>query len=221
MCQEYAIPHHSEQQSLSGYSGLESHTPMRPPPPLHNFLPKPPPVPPPPEQYYAAAEICPTGPIPTPCSPPGKISSLFMLPLSPDLEIEDSSGREDDDDHQVELFEFPREHLRIIEDFGDSHFGAVQLCEIPLQVAIERGACCQYVSLHTLRREARGDFMREVRTLARLNDANVARLIGACVESEPMCAIREYADFGDLCQFLQDHIAETTTTRPPNARTLR
>lgn len=224
MCQEYAIPHlTSAEQSLSSAFGLGSHTPLRPPPPLHNFLPKPPPVPPPPEQYYAAAEICSTAPPPpTPNSPLAgipatKISSLFMLPLSP--ELGDSSGQEEED---IDIFEFPREALRVIEDFGESYYGQVHLCEVqrsPLQM--DSGVCNLVVVNLLQHMNLRADCIREARTLAKLKDPNVARLLGACLESDPLCVIREYAEFGDLCQFLQDHIADTTTPRPPSANTLR
>lgn len=226
MCQEYAIPHHTGSgQTTPSTFAMGSHTPVRPPPPLHNFLPKPPPVPPPPEQYYAAAEICNAGSLPpTSLTPPpsagvptGKISSLFMLPLSPDLE--DSSGHEEED---VDIFEFPRDILRLIDDFGESRYGQVHLCEVqrsPLQLDSN---VCNLVVVNMLQHDSvRTEFIREARTLSKLKDINVARLLGACLESDPLCMIREYAEFGDLCQFLQDHIAETTSLRPPTANTLR
>lgn len=229
MCQEYAIPHlSSAEQTLSSAFTVGCHTPLRSVPPLLNFLPKPPPVPPPPEQYYAAAEICSGGvPPPTPNSPMtqvvpatnNKISSLFMLPLSP--ELEESSGREEEEE-DVDIFEFPREALRVVDDFGESYFGEVNLCEVqrsPLQMD---SSVCNLVIVNVLRHEnLRSDFIKEARTLARLKDQNVARLLGACLESDPLCIIREYSEFGDLCQFLQDHIADTATQRPLNANTLR
>lgn len=219
MCQEYAIPHLSTgEQSLSS-SFLSSHTPLRPPPPLQNFLPKPPPVPPPPEQYYAASEICP--PPPTPNSPPNpapsnKISSLFMLPLSPDLD--DLSHEEDDPD----IIEFSRESLRIIDDFGESYYGPVHLCELQRSPPKMEFSACSFVSVNFLQHEnLRADFIREARTIAKLKDVNVAQLVGACLGSDPLCIVREYGEFGDLCQFLQDHIADSTIPRPPSANTLR
>lgn len=218
MCQEYAIPDLSEQPSMSAYGDLT--TPLRPPPPLHNFLPKPPPVPPPPEQYYTAAEILPAGPILTPCSPGGKMSSLFMLPLSPELELGDSSGRDDDDEDLSDISKFPKEDLILVEDFGEWQFGGVQLYEAPMHLVAERGGCCQFVSVY-FGKLGQVEFLREVRALVRLNDTNVARLLGACFDCEPVYAVREYCEFGDLCQFLQDHVVETTTPRPINVRTLR
>lgn len=140
-----------------------------------------------------------------------------MLPLSPDLG--DSSGHEEE---EVDIFEFPRDILRLIDDFGESRYGEVHLCEVqrtPLQMDAN---VCNLVVVSMLQNESlRAEFIREARALAKLKDANVARLLGACLESDPLCIIREYAEFGDLCQFLQDHIAETTTPRPLNANSLR
>lgn len=140
-----------------------------------------------------------------------------MLPLSPDLE--DSSGHEEE---EVDIFEFPRDVLRLIDDFGESYYGEVHLCEVqrsPLQLD---ASVCNLVVVNMLQHDSlRADFIREARMLGKLKDPNIAKLLGACLESDPLCTIREYADFGDLCQFLQDHIAETTTPRPPNANTLR
>lgn len=64
-------------------------------------------------------------------------------------------------------------------------------------------------------------FKEEVSGLARLKDDNISRLLGACLDDEPVCGIREYAELGDLCQFLQDHVAETATPIMNAVSTLR
>lgn len=48
------------------------------------------------------------------------------------------------------------------------------------------------------------DFIREVRILAALEDANIARVLGMCSE-EPICAVLEYLQHGDLNTFLKNH----------------
>lgn len=67
----------------------------------------------------------------------------------------------------------------------------------------------------------RAEFEREAEVLARLRDPNLARVLGACLAEEPFCVVLEYSECGDLNQFLQDHISETTTPVPPRAKTLR
>lgn len=67
----------------------------------------------------------------------------------------------------------------------------------------------------------RAEFEREAEVLARLRDINLARVLGACLAEEPFCVVLEYSECGDLNQFLQDHISETTMPVPPRAKTLR
>ncbi|KAK9692984.1 Protein tyrosine and serine/threonine kinase [Popillia japonica] len=217
VCQEYAVPHHGSncsQPSLIGSS-----------PPMLNILPKPPPVPPPPERYYPTEDACnrlPVTPSP-PISPPAlghsrsKINPHFMLPLSP--EPDDHSDQEEKD---IKLQVFPRDQLCIIEKLGEGQFGDVHLCELQLSPSqIGWSDCCKLVIVNTLRVETyRDEFIKEMHALARLKDVNVARLLGACLDSEPICAVREYVEMGDLCQFLQEHVAETTTPLTLTANTL-
>lgn len=209
VCQEYTVPHMLD-KSFSQSS--------RAPPAMLNFLPKPPPVPPPPASYYTDQDIC--SPLPLVSSPAlsppsrSKPSHHFMLPLSP--EPEDCSDQEND----VVIELFPREQLAIIEKVGDGPFGDVHLCEVIADDG--KFSECKFVVVHTLRLETyRQEFNKEVKALARLNDPNVARLLGACLDTEPICAVREYAPMGDLCQFLQDHVAETATPIAATAKTLR
>ncbi|KAJ3661378.1 hypothetical protein Zmor_005776 [Zophobas morio] len=213
VCQEFTVPHMMDKQQAFSQSS-------RAPPPMLNFLPKPPPVPPPPASYYTERDIC--SPLPLVASPAlssplgpcrSKINRHFMLPLSP--EPDDCSDQ--DEDVVIEIF--PREQLRIIEKLGDGPFGDVHLCE----VLADNGkfSDCKFVVVHTLRLETyRDEFNKEVKALAKLNDPNIARLLGACLNTEPICAVREYAPMGDLCQFLQDHVAETATPLAPTAKTL-
>lgn len=51
-------------------------------------------------------------------------------------------------------------------------------------------------------KNARNDFLKEVKILSRLKDPNIIRLLGVCVSSEPLCMVTEYMESGDLNQYL-------------------
>ncbi len=51
----------------------------------------------------------------------------------------------------------------------------------------------------------RNAFVSTVRRLALLRDSNVAQVVAACTQDEPLCVLTEFTEFGDLCQFLRGH----------------
>lgn len=57
--------------------------------------------------------------------------------------------------------------------------------------------------------------------LWRLRDPNLATVVGGELVEEPLFVVLEYSALGDLNQFLQDHVADTTAHLPPSAKTLR
>lgn len=67
----------------------------------------------------------------------------------------------------------------------------------------------------------RREFVEEVEALWRLRDPNLATVVGGELVEEPLFVVLEYSALGDLNQFLQDHVADTTAHLPPSAKTLR
>ncbi len=59
----------------------------------------------------------------------------------------------------------------------------------------------------------RSEFVREVRLLSVLEDANISRVLGMCSRQEPLLVTMEYLEHGDLNQFLRCHLPEGT--KPP------
>lgn len=113
------------------------------------------------------------------------------------------------------LEEFPRDRLTFKEKLGEGQFGEVHLCEAEGMQEFMKDHCDDIsvdpmlVAVKTLREDAdknaRNDFMKEIRIISRLRDPNIIRLLAVCVESDPLCMITEYMENGDLNQFLSRH----------------
>ncbi|XP_035386838.1 epithelial discoidin domain-containing receptor 1 isoform X2 [Electrophorus electricus] len=116
------------------------------------------------------------------------------------------------------LPELPRERLIFKEKLGEGQFGEVHLCEIenpqdlpnmefPFNVRKGRPLL---VAVKILRpdasKNARNDFLKEVKILSRLKDPNIIRLLGVCVSSDPLCMVTEYMESGDLNQYLSQRV---------------
>ncbi|XP_040550281.1 epithelial discoidin domain-containing receptor 1 isoform X2 [Gallus gallus] len=121
---------------------------------------------------------------------------------------------------------FPRGLLRFREKLGEGQFGEVLLCEVedpqelpptsrppelphgrPLLVAVK-------VLRPDATKNARRDFLQEARTLGRLRDPNIVRLLGVCSgEGGPLCIITEYMEHGDLHRFLGGPCGPTLSLR--------
>lgn len=68
----------------------------------------------------------------------------------------------------------------------------------------------------------RSDFHKEVKIMSKLKDPNIVLVLGVCTQEEPLCMIVEYMKFGDLNQFLRQHVPlESTIGKNPNVKSLR
>uniref|UniRef100_A0A8D3C6G8 receptor protein-tyrosine kinase n=1 Tax=Scophthalmus maximus TaxID=52904 RepID=A0A8D3C6G8_SCOMX len=110
--------------------------------------------------------------------------------------------------------EFPRDKLTFKEKLGEGQFGEVHLCEaegmqdfLGEDLSLEgNNESLLLVAVKTLREDAnknaRNDFLKEIRIMSRLRDPNIVRLLAVCVDTDPLCMITEYMENGDLNQFL-------------------
>lgn len=146
-------------------------------------------------------------------------SNMYAVPA---LTV-DSLTRKD-----ISAAEFPRQRLIFREKLGEGQFGEVHLCEAeglpeflgegsPLP---ERDGCSVLVAVKQLRADAtsqaRNDFLKEIKIMARLNDPNIIRLLCVCVSSDPLCMVTEYMENGDLNMFLSQREIESTLTHANN-----
>ncbi|KAM9762290.1 discoidin domain-containing receptor 2 isoform 1-T1 [Menidia menidia] len=132
----------------------------------------------------------------------------------------------------VAVEEFPRKLLTFKEKLGEGQFGEVHLCEaegmqefmneeylfdIPEDQAV-------LVAVKMLRsdanKNARNDFLKEIKIMSRLKDPNIIRLLAVCIYSDPLCMITEYMENGDLNQFLSRHEPEGQLALLSNAPTV-
>ncbi|NXM13921.1 DDR2 protein, partial [Ploceus nigricollis] len=117
----------------------------------------------------------------------------------------------------VAVEEFPRKLLTFKEKLGEGQFGEVHLCEVEgmekftgKDFALEgldgSSDCPVLVAVKMLRadanKNARNDFLKEIKIMSRLKDPNIIRLLAVCITDDPLCMITEYMENGDLNQFL-------------------
>ena len=57
--------------------------------------------------------------------------------------------------------------------------------------------------------------------MSRIKDPNIVRVLGVCTRDEPVSVIVEYMKYGDLNQFLHQHVPEGTTLRKKHVKQLR
>ncbi|XP_059495743.1 discoidin domain-containing receptor 2-like isoform X3 [Stegostoma tigrinum] len=132
----------------------------------------------------------------------------------------------------IAVGEFPRQRLIFREKLGEGQFGEVHLCEVDspqdleslgFPLSIRKGHPLM-VAVKMLRsdatKNARNDFLKEVKIMSRLKDPNIIRLLGVCVRDDPLCMITEYMENGDLNQFLANHELEEKTTSTTNIPTI-
>uniref|UniRef100_H3CRF4 receptor protein-tyrosine kinase n=1 Tax=Tetraodon nigroviridis TaxID=99883 RepID=H3CRF4_TETNG len=132
------------------------------------------------------------------------------------------------------LPELPRQCLIFKEKLGEGQFGEkqVHLCEIenPQDLPIlefpfnVRKGRPLLVAVKILRpdasKNARNDFLKEVKILSRLKDPNIIRLLGVCVSSDPLCMVTEYMECGDLNQYLSHRVLLDKTGPSNDAPTI-
>nr|XP_039268971.1 discoidin domain-containing receptor 2-like [Styela clava] len=123
--------------------------------------------------------------------------------------------------------EFPRERLEFVEKLGEGQFGEVRLCkaDASLRRYVEQDGISidgnsdepVLVAVKVLREDAtpnaKEDFLKEVKVMARLRDPNIVQLLAVCTEDEPFAMITGYMENGDLNEYLRGFDIDETSYR--------
>ena len=104
----------------------------------------------------------------------------------------------------MELPQFPRDDIVYIRDLGQGNFGLVVQAEAR---GIVQGEESTTVAVKVLKEgasaQARQEFFKEAALMHEFNHPNILRLLGVCIEQEPLCMMFEYMELGDLNNFLR------------------
>ena len=57
--------------------------------------------------------------------------------------------------------------------------------------------------------------------MSRIKDPNIVQVLGVCTREDPLSVVVEYMKYGDLHQFLEQHVAENTTPKKKQTKQLR
>ena len=111
----------------------------------------------------------------------------------------------------VKLPEYPREKIVYIRDLGQGHFGVVVQAEAVSSCSQESGDKEEttVVAVKVLKEGAsvqvKKEFFKEASLMHHFDHPNILKLLGVCVEQEPLCMIFEYMEIGDLNNFLRQN----------------
>lgn len=126
-------------------------------------------------------------------------SALFAMPESVTLRTE------------LPVNEIKRTDFKLLDVLGESSFGVVHLCALEQTspqggVEIEKNKSLHIIKTlkHNVSDINKDEFRNEIRILSNIVDLNIACLVGV-ISCDPLSAIFEYTEFGDLYQFLRFH----------------
>ena len=106
----------------------------------------------------------------------------------------------------IKLPEYNRDKLVYICDLGEGHFGLVIRAEAyDIVPDVEKATVAVKVLKEGASSTTKSEFFREANLMASFDHVNILKLLGVCVEQEPLCMIFEYMEMGDLNNFLRQN----------------
>lgn len=121
----------------------------------------------------------------------------------------------------IKLPECPRENIFYVKDLGQGHFGVVVQAEV---VGVEAGAEKSTVAIKVLKEgasmQAKKEFFREASLMHAFDHPNILRLLGVCIDQEPLCMVFEFMELGDLNNFLHQNATSRSVGSNPSLNRL-
>ena len=109
----------------------------------------------------------------------------------------------------LKLPEFARENIFYIKDLGQGHFGVVVQAEaLGIEPDREKTTVAIKVMKEGVSDQTRKEFFREASLMHTFCHPNIVKLLGVCIEQEPLCMIFEFIELGDLNQFLRQSVSK-------------
>ena len=122
----------------------------------------------------------------------------------------------------INLPQYPRENIVYIRDLGQGHFGVVVQAEAK---DIIPGGGHATVAVKVLREGAtdqtKKEFFREANLMHAFDHPNIVKLLGVCVEQEPLCMLFEYMELGDLNNVLRQNAPAKWGSNPSLNRSVQ
>lgn len=125
-------------------------------------------------------------------------------------QLSNGSGSNNNSEIKSNEWDFPRHRLKFFNILGEGAFGQVWRCEAS---NIDGNEGITTVAVKTLKENAgeieRNDLLSELQVMKRLEPhVNVVRLLGCCVEKDPLFVILENVNRGKLQTYLRNSRAE-------------
>ena len=115
----------------------------------------------------------------------------------------------------VKLPECSRDNIFYIKDLGQGHFGVVVQAEVKgIEAGVERSPVAIKVLKEGASNQAKKEFFKEATLMHAFDHPNILRLLGVCVDQEPLCMIFEFMELGDLNNFLRQNSSNRLGSNP-------
>lgn len=107
-------------------------------------------------------------------------------------------------EYEGSLKELSRDDIIYIRDLGQGRFGLVVQAEIKSSNEVGHTVAIKVLK-DGVTPEIRAEFFREATLMNSFDHPNIVRLLGVCIEQDPLCMVFEFMELGDLNNYLRQN----------------